>query len=276
MKKLHLLLSVPAFALAAALPAVAQTTITGIDDLDQRLEDIETDVADDIAEADDEARFGFPEYRQGFSGSASLGYIAETGNTDSQEFNLGLRMRFAQGPLVQSLGVAADFAEDNSVKTKEDLFMVYDANYYLTDSFYVFGLARGERDGLASTADDIARDAFVGFGPGYRIVNREDMAWRVQAGIGVSYLENGLGASETETGYLASSRFFYQISEAVFLTNDTDILSSDSALRANNDFGVNFKVSDVLSTRISYLTDYNDARAIETDNRLGISLVYGF
>lgn len=274
MKK-HLFLTVPALAVLAAMPALAQD-ITGIQDLDDRITDIEEDVAEDMDRSNDAARFSFPEYKPGFSGSASLGYVARTGNVESQEFNLGARLRYAEGNWVQTFGVAADFAEDDGVKSKEDLFIVYDANYYLTDRFYLFGLARVERDGLASTADDIARDGFVGFGPGYRVINTPDVAWRLQAGIGVSYLKDGLGQSETETGYLASSRFFYKVSDAVFLTNDTDVLSSDTALRANNDFGVNFKLSDSLSTRVSYLTDYNDARGIKTDNRVGVSLVVGF
>ncbi len=273
--KRHLLLTVPAVVFFAALPAFAQD-VTGIDDLDDRITDIEDDVRDDMDRSNDAARFGFPEYQPGFSGNLSLGYTAETGNTESQEFNLGARMRYAQGNVVQTFGVAADFAEDATVKTKEDLFLVYDANYYLNERFYVFGLARVEYDGLASTADDVQRDAFIGFGPGYRIINEPDMAWRVQAGIGVSYLQDGLDNSETETGYIASSRFFYQLSDTVFVTNDTDVLSSDSALRANNDLGVNFKLSDTLSTRVSYLTEYNDARDIKTDNRLGVSLVVGF
>jgi putative salt-induced outer membrane protein len=275
MKTTHLLLAVSSLSLLAMTPVLAQD-ITGVQDLDDRITDIEEDVAEDMDRSNDAARFGFPEYQPGFSGNASLGYAAETGNTESQEFNLGMRLRYAEGNWVQTLGIAADFAEDAGVKTKEDIFAVYDANYYLNDRFYLFGLARVERDGLAVAADQIGRDAFIGFGPGYRVINTPDMAWRLQAGVGVSYLENGLGQSETEEGYLASSRFFYQISDAVFLTNDTDILSSDTALRANNDLGVNFKVTDTLSTRISYLTDFNDARAIETDNRLGVSLVVGF
>ncbi|WP_136645726.1 YdiY family protein [Tabrizicola sp. YIM 78059] len=275
MKK-TLLLTVPALALTMALPAVAQDSITGIRDLNDRIEEIETDVADDLARSEDAARFAFPEFRPGFSGSAALGYTARTGNTESQDFNLGVRLRYAQGPWVQTLGVAADFAEDGGTRTREDIFMVYDANYYLNDRFYLFGLARAERDGLASTAGEIARDGFVGVGPGYRLVNTEDMAWRIQAGVGVSYLQDGTGASTTEEGVIASSRFFYRLSDSVFLTNDTDVLNSSAALRASNDFGVNFKVSDTLSTRVSYLTDYNDARDIRTDNRLGVSLVVGF
>lgn len=263
-------------ALLAAAPGMAQGTLSGTDALNDRLDDIEENVADDLAEAEDEARFGNPEFRPGLSGSASLGYSGKTGNNESQDFSAGARLRFAQGQIVQTLGLALDFSESENSRTKEDVFAVYDANYYLNDQFYIFGLARIEYDGLANTAADIRRDAFVGVGPGYRILNTEQVAWRVQAGVGLSYLEDGLQDEDTEIGYIAASRFFYAFNENVFLTNDTDILSSDTALRVNNDLGVNLKMTDSFSTRVSYLTEYNDARAERTDNKLGVSIVYGF
>lgn len=263
-------------ALLVAGPVLAQTTITGVRDVNDRIDDINEIVAEDMERAEDAARFGTPEARSGLSGSASIGYSGKTGNNESQEFSGGVRLSYAQGNFVQTLGAAVDFAEDAVGKTKEDILAVYDANYYFDQSLYGFVLARLESDGLASTAGDVRRDGFIGFGPGYRIVNSQDMTWRVQAGIGVSYLEDGLRNSETETGYLAASRFYYRINDNVFVTNDTDVLSSDSALRANNDLGVNFKVTDAVSTRVSYLTEYNDNRAIRTDNKLGVSLVFGF
>lgn len=276
MTKLTLVTMTAVAALLAAAPVMAQGTLSGTDALNDRLDDIEENVADDLAEAEDAARFGNPEFRPGLSGSASLGYSGKTGNNESQDFSAGARLRFAQGQLVQTLGLALDFSEADGMRSKEDVFAVYDANYYLDDSFYVFGLARLEYDGLANTASDIRRDGFVGFGPGYRILNTQQVAWRVQVGVGLSYLEDGLRDSETEIGYIAASRFFYAFNENVFLTNDTDVLSSDTALRVNNDFGVNFKMSDAFSTRVSYLTEYNDARATRTDNKLGVSIVYGF
>ena len=263
-------------AMMLAAPVFAQTNITGIRDVNDRIDDINEVVTEDMERAEDAARFGAPESRQGLSGSASIGYSGKTGNNESQEFSGGVRLSYAQGNFVQTIGAALDFAEDSTAKTKEDILAVYDANYYFDQSFYGFALARLEADGLADTADEVRRDGFVGFGPGYRVINTPDMTWRVQAGIGVSYLEDGARNSVTETGYLAGSRFYAKISDSMFLTNDTDVLSSDSALRVNNDLGVNFRVTDAVSTRISYLTEYNDNRAIRTDNKLGVSLVFGF
>lgn len=263
-------------AMVLAAPVLAQTNITGVRDVNDRIDDINEVVAEDMERAEDAARFGAPDQRQGLSGSASIGYSGKTGNNESQEFSGGVRLSYAQGNFVQTIGAAVDFAEDSAAKTKEDILAVYDANYYFDQSFYGFALARLEADGLASTADEVRRDGFLGFGPGYRVINTPDMTWRVQAGIGVSYLEDGARNSVTETGYLAGSRFYARISDSMFMTNDTDILASDSALRVNNDLGVNFRVTDAVSTRISYLTEYNDNRAIRADNKLGVSLVFGF
>ncbi|MEF3047234.1 DUF481 domain-containing protein [Pseudotabrizicola sp. L79] len=263
-------------ALAAAPMAFAQATITGVDAVDDSIDDITDSVADDMARAEDASRFGNPEFRPGLSGSASVGYSGKTGNSESQDLSIGMRLRYAQGNFVQSIGAALDFQESANVKTKEDVLAVYDANYYFDQNFYGFVLARVESDGLATAATDVRRDAFLGFGPGYRVINKADMTWRLQAGIGVSYLEDGLRNSVTETGYLAASRFFYKINDNMFVTNDTDILNSDTALRVNNDLGLNVKMTEAISTRLSYLTEYNDSRAIQTDNKLGVSLVFGF
>lgn len=285
MKQISRIAGISALAmLMGGSAAIAQTTLTGVRDVTDRIEDIEEDVQDDLARAEDSARFGNPEYRPGLSGSASLGYSGKTGNNESQELTLGARLRYAQGPMVQTLSMAIDYAEADNQSTKEDVFGVYDMNYYFNDNFYGFVLGRVVTDGLAdevvpdggTLADNVQRDAFLGFGPGYRIVNQDDMTWRVQAGIGVSYLKDGAGDSTTETGYIASSRFYRAFNENIFLTMDTDVLKSDSALRVNNDLGVNFRMTDAFSTRVSYLTDYNDARSIRTDNKLGVSLVYGF
>lgn len=260
----------------AGAPVWAQATLTGTEAIDDRIDDINEAVADDLARSEDASRFGNPEFRPGLSGSASLGYSGKTGNNESQEFSAGARLRYAQGQLVQTISVALDFAEDAGTRNKEDVFGVYDANYYFDDNFYAFALGRIESDALADTSEEVRRDGFIGVGPGYRIVNTDAVTWRVQAGVGVSYLEDGVDNSDTETGYLAGSRFYYRFNDTIFMTNDTDVLSSDTALRVNNDLGVNFKMTDAFSTRVSYLTEYNDNREIRTDNKLGVSLVYGF
>ncbi len=85
--------------------------------------------------------------------------------------------------------------------------------------------------------------------------------------------------SDTEVGFIASSRYFYAFTDTVSFTMDTDILGSSVNTVLSNDAGVNFKVSDRLSTRVSLRTDYNTdptAGLQSTDNTIGLSLVLGF
>lgn len=276
MKSVHLLAASAIAALIAPTLAPAQTSITGIRDIDEEIDDARREAERDLARAEDQARFGNPEFRPGLSGSASLGYSGVSGAVDTQELTFGARLRHANGPFVQTLGALLEFSEADGVRSEEDVFVIYDAQYYLNDRFYVFGLGRVVTDGLADEADETAVDGFLGVGPGFRIVNTPDVAWRVQAGVGISYLRDGLEDSETEAGAIASSRLYWRVSDAVFITNDTDVLNSDTALRASNDFGVSFQISDQFSTRLSYLTDYNESRAERTENKVGLSLVYGF
>jgi putative salt-induced outer membrane protein len=268
--------TIAAMAVALATSGAFAQELLGTTALNDTIDDIDRDVAKDMARSSDASRFGNPEFRPGLSGSASLSYSGKTGNSESQDLTVGTRLRYASGPMVQTLGIAIDFQEASNVSTKEDIFAVYDANYYINDKFYVFGLARIETDGLATAATDLKKDAFLGFGPGYRVVNNEDMTWRVQAGIGKSYMKYGNDTSASEAAGIISSRFFYSINENLFVTNDTDILKSKAALRINNEIGLNVKMTDAFSTRVSYLTEYNDSRAIQSDNKLAVSLVYGF
>ncbi|MBC7736755.1 MAG: DUF481 domain-containing protein [Candidatus Saccharibacteria bacterium] len=259
-----------------SLPSFAQSDITGATAINDEVDRIAYDVNLQMSRSQDAARFGAPEFQPGFSGSASLAYGGSTGNDETQDLTIGLRVRNASGAFVQTMSAVLDYETQGDKDTKRDLFAVYDGSYYFNNSLYGFVLGRVNSDGTATKKTETQTDAFLGFGPGYRIVNTPQMTLRVQAGVGLSYLENGKSESDSEIGYIVSSRFFYELSPNAFVTNDTDVLSSDAGLGINNDLGVNFKVTEALSTRVSYLTEYDDSRPIRSDNSLGVAVVFGF
>ena len=300
MNKIALLSGATAILTALSVPAFAQTEIStgadaaGISEVDDRITDIEDDVIDSFDRSADADRFGPADRRQGLFGSMSLQYSGSTGNSDSQDLAIAGRVSYNQAPFAQSVGLAIEFGEnDNGDKDKEEVSAIYDAQYYFNDRFYAFALGRFEIDSLVDgVADyagddatdelsDLRRDGFLGFGPGYRVINNDTTTWRIQAGVGVRYTQTGLqhktDDSETETGYIASSRFYHQINDMMFVTNDTDYLgSSDADDVITNELGLNFKMSDQLATRVSYTTEYQENREIRTDNTLGVAVVYGF
>ncbi|TBN43825.1 DUF481 domain-containing protein [Paracoccus subflavus] len=299
MKKVTLLTGTAALLTALSAPAFAQTEIapgadaTGVSAIDDRITDIEDDVTDDFDRSADSDRFGPADRRQGLFGSMSLQYSGSTGNSDAQDLAIAGRVAYNQAPFAQSVGLAIEFGEnENGDKDQEEVSAIYDAQYYFNDQFYAFALGRFEIDSLVDgeadyAGDDVSeeltdlrRDGFLGFGPGYRVINSDTTTWRVQAGVGVRYTQTGQqyidDESDTETGYIVSSRLYHRFNDMVFITNDTDYLTSDANDVATNEFGVNFRMSEQLATRVSYLTEYQSDREIRTDNTLGVAIVYGF
>lgn len=299
MKNIAVLTGATAIFAALSVPAFAQTEMaaganaTGVGAINDQIIDVEDAITDDFARSQDADRFGPADRRQGLFGSMALGYSGSSGNSDAQDLNVAGRVSYNQGPFAQSVGLLIEYGEnDNGDKDTEKTSAIYDAQYYFNDRFYAFALGRITIDGLVDgeadyAGDDVSeelenlrRDGFLGFGPGYRVINTADTAWRVQAGVGVRYTQTGQqyinDDSDTETGYIVSSRLYHRFNDTVFLTNDTDFLSSDANDVITNQLGLNFKMSDQLATKISYSTEYQSDREIRTDNTLGVSVVYGF
>ena len=284
MNKLVKLASVSALALLVATPLVAQTAITGVEDLNDRIDDITDDVNDDLTDGDDAERFGPNGVPQGWRGSFALSASGTSGNTDTGELSAAGRLTYGVGAWNHLIGFAAEYGEANGSKNEEKFFATYEGSRYITDQVYAFGLARVEYDGFLVDENGVGRDgdtldAFLGFGPGYRVLNQEDHTWRIQGGPGVRYFDDVTGEDETELGFIISSRYYYAFTDTVALTIDTDVLGSDINTIVTNDAGVNFKMSDNLSTRLSYRTEYNTDPAAglkSTDNTIGVSLVLGF
>lgn len=267
--------SVSTLALLVGTSAFAQTGIVGNTALDDRIKDIQTDVADDLADGEDADRFATNRYAQGWSGSIALGASSTSGNTETNDVSLGGRLRYGSGPWNHSVGIAYEFSDNSGVQTKNQAYGTYEANRYFNDQFYLFGIANASYDEFGTNKID----GFLGFGPGFRVINSQTQTWRVQAGPGVRYIEDQFNNDTTEVAGIASSRFYMRLSDTAFVSNDTDVLFSDKDTVLTNDLGVTVKVTDRVATRISLLTGWNSDPAptkVKTDNTLGVSLVYGF
>ena len=275
MRNISKLATVSAVALMLASPVFAQAALVGTEALDDRIDDITSDVNEDLARSDDNERFGPNGIVQGFRGSVALQASAANGNTDTGELSAAGRLTYGVGDWNHSVGFATEYGEANGIKNEEKFFATYEASRYFSPRFYAFGIGRYEHDGFATNEVD----AFLGVGPGYRVINNDDMTWRVQAGPGARYVKDQNGLSDSEVGFIVSSRFYKGLTDTMSLTNDTDVLGSSVNTIATNDFGVNFKMSNNLSTRVSYRTEYNTdplPGLKSTDNTIGIALVLGF
>lgn len=272
MKTVSAFLSATALAALMAAPVAAQSTLTGISDLEDRIDDISEAAQRDLDRQRDAARFGPNNVPQGWRGSLALSATAKTGSVETGELSLASRLTYGIGSWNHSIGLAAEYGRSGKETTKREFFGTYEANRFFSNDVYAFGLGRYQFNDFSTEK----HDAFVGFGPGYRVLNSETTTWRVQAGPGVRWTRNDAGDEQTEASGIASSRLWMALTDTMSLTNDTDVLFSKQSIVASNDLGLNVRMTDTLSTRFSYRTDYNDTAAEKYDNTLGVSLVMSF
>ncbi|MEN8887794.1 MAG: DUF481 domain-containing protein [Celeribacter marinus] len=284
MKKTYTLVAASAVAALIAAPTFAQSKLSGVQALNDKIDDITTAAQDDLDNANDNERFGPNGVVQGWRGSFALSASGTSGNTDSGELSGAGRLSYGVGDWNHSFGFAVEYGESNGTKSEEKFYATYEGNRYFSPEVYAFGLARVEYDGFLTDSNGDAlsgdqMDAFLGAGAGYRFINTDKTAWRVQAGPGARYVSDINGVSDTEFGFIVSSRYYYAFSDTVSFTMDTDVLSSSTNTVVSNDAGLNFNMTDTLSTRVSYRTDFDSDPAAglkSTDNTLGVSLVLSF
>ena len=263
-----------AFSSVVAGAASAQSTaFDNQDRVTDTIEDIEEDVQDDFDR--DTRTFGNEGRTLGFTGSISARATATDGNTDTADIGLGARVGFFDGVNGNDVTLAYTYSADNGDATENSVLAGYD--YTREFGSNLFGFAK-----LVVAYDEFGsfeRDAFAGAGLGYRIFNTEALQWSVQAGPGYRVAKDAAGTEIEEAAFSVSSDYLTRFSDTLFLTNDTDVLASDSDTYVTNELGLNVSMTDSLALRTSILTEYRSNPQpgfVSTDNTLGVSVVYTF
>ena len=317
----RLLVTVATVALAGALApaafaqqnlngALASGTGFGDDDVvSDAVEDIREDVEDDFDR--DIGRFGNEGRELGFQGSVALRATATSGNSESTDLGVAAGFEYFDGLNGSDLSFAYTYSDDGDDGDDPEENLYISSSYTRELGRDIFGYARGvaiydnnqldfgDDDDDETGDSDYRSDIFVGAGLGYRIANSERFQWSVQAGPGFRWYEPfgdddpTTPGDETErvdqVAGSVTSNLLYQFTPTVFVTNDTDVISSEETTSVLNDLALNVALNESLSLRTSLLTEYqsdpgesfnDDTGAFEEaenyDNTLGVAVVYSF
>ena len=129
-----------------------------------------------------------------WTGSAALGILATSGNSDTMNANLGLNLNYDVDRWHHAFGAIAAGADSNSVTTAERYKAGYKAKYDFTEFDYVFGLLSYEKDKF-SGYDQQTTEAI---GYGRRIINQDKQVLNLEAGAG--FKQNELRDNTSEDG----------------------------------------------------------------------------
>lgn len=272
---LKLVAATSAIALVSGTAWAQTTAFPGANDAETANEALEEQIEEDFER--DVPEFGNEGRELGFSGSVSMRATASSGNTDSADVGLGANYGYYDGTNGYQLQLNYSYGEEDGTRTEESL--IYDLEYTrdFNPSFYGYGKLTGSLDEFSSYESD----TFLGFGVGYRVINTADVQWSIQGGPGyrVAELTDVANTDFQETALAIASNYSNRLGEGLVLTNDTDVIASESDTVVYNDLGLNVAMTNTLALRTSLSTEYHSdplPGRDDTDNTYGVSLVYSF
>ena len=241
----------------------------------EAIEDSITDAADR-----DLGKFGNEGREVGSYGSVSLRGTS-TSNDGATSSDVGVGLRYGTFDGVNGIDVTAAFVygEDDGVQTENNLQAGIDYRRDFNDTMFAYAKANASFDKLSTTVGEYEQDIFVGAGLGYRIFNTADTQWSVQAGPGYRAANVVGGGEVSEVAASVSSNIFKSLTDTTYVTNDTDVIYSETATTVTNDLALNVSLTDTLALRTSYTTNFNDqtdATFSDAENTFGVSVVYNF
>lgn len=271
MKTTNLLLVGTAATLLAST-AFAQNALDN-SSAENRIEALNESIANDMSPSTE--AFGNRGRKLGFDGSVALQANATDGNTDTATLGVGANLGYYDGTNGYQLQLSYQYSEAEGNVDEDSL--LYDLEYTrdFSTGYYGFAKLQGTVDSFpAETSDN-----FLGFGVGYKIYDTRDMQWTVQAGVGYRVADLKDAEDLGEGALSLSSGYYNRINESMSFSMDTDIIGSESGTRVYNDMGINVAMTESMAMRTSLVTEYNsnpEDGVKDTDNSIGVSLVYNF
>lgn len=228
-------------------------------------------------------------WADGWSGEGNLGAGITTGNTDTIDVSIGLKLSKDFDPWKVTAEGGYDFGEVDGVDNRNRWYIGGQGQRDFTDRLYGFVNASYEEDQFSGFDSRL----FFGVGAGYHIFKEKPLTWAVEVAPGYrrSVVADALGVgvgtpviiapgfTANDFAIRGSSRFAYDFNDKVTFTNDTDVIWSDTSTQTINTAAVTAQLTEKISGRVSFevRNDTNPPDGfVSTDTATRVSIVYGF
>ncbi len=223
--------------------------------------------------------------KTGWSGEGSFGAGFTTGNTDTSDYNAGVKLAHRGAKWAQAGEFAAEYGETDHVESKNRLRAAGQVDRFHSERASAYGRVTWDRDEFSGFENRY----FFGLGAAYKVVMAEATNWTLQGGPAFRIDEireqttTGIPpevlapSTEESFGAALGSRFKHRLNPYVEITDDSDVTYSPTSTRLTNSLALNFKLIDGLSARLSYDInhDTNPPDGFEaTDTATRFSVVY--
>jgi putative salt-induced outer membrane protein len=210
-----------------------------------------------------------------WSGSASLGFLSTSGNTNTTSYNSSFKISYAKNKWTHAFDAAANGSDESETVTAEAYQAGWKSSYDFREHNYLFGLVEWRKDRFSGVSEKLSES----IGYGRRIIDTP--AHLLSADIGAGYRNADLSDNTSESGAIGrlgldykwtfSETSNFEQSIGVESGSDNTYIESVSAVRAKllGEFAI------VLSYTVRHNTDV-PVGSEKTDKFTAISLELAF
>ncbi|MGJ8558630.1 MAG: DUF481 domain-containing protein [Litorimonas sp.] len=214
----------------------------------------------------------------GWSGEASLTGSQTTGNTDTTDVGLGLKLAKDGDVWRHKFNASADYGRAGGTTNKQRFVLGYQIDRDITDRLYAYANADYFSDDFGAFEDGY----FLGTGLGYEVIVPDPIGWKLEGGLGYRSQtpQDTLGVAADSTSEIAArlgSDFDWTLNDNVSLYNDSELIYSESDTNVWNEFGLTATLTGRLAARASVRVDHHTDVPVgleNTDTITRFGLVY--
>lgn len=211
----------------------------------------------------------------GSEGSAALGYVGTTGNTESQTFETQVRYVKRSEDWVHGLEFQGLYTEQESITSGERYFLQGKSDYRLGEDDYVFGKASYTDDRF--TGFDY--QATVSAGYGHYFYNRDDLLLETFVGLGYRYNAIPDAPGEGESMLSLGENLQWDFTDTTSMTQSLTSEIGEDLTVTKFEIGLISNLIGLLATKIAFQARHISEVPPErenTDTQTSVSLVYEF
>jgi putative salt-induced outer membrane protein len=210
-----------------------------------------------------------------WSGKATLGYLATSGNTENSTLNTGFEVGYTSGQWAHLLDAAAINSSENEVTTAEAYDLGWKSERNLTDKDFLFGRLHWRKDKFSGYDTQLSET----IGYGRRLLDTDVHKLNAEIGVGARQSKLQDGTKEDETIFRGGMDYKWLFSETAEFRQDLTVEGGEENTYFESVTAVSAKLLGDLALVASYTIKHNtDVPALteKTDTYTALSLEYVF
>ncbi len=210
-----------------------------------------------------------------WSGKATLGYLATSGNTDNSNLNAAFEVAYAANQWAHEFRAAAISATESNATTAEAYDIGWRSERNFTETNFLFGRLDWRSDRFSTYETQFSQTA----GYGRRVISGDTHNLSIEVGAGARQSDLADGSSESELIFRGGANYVWTLSETSEFKQDLNIEAGDVNTFLESVTAISASLVGNLSLVASYTVRHNTdvlPATEKTDTFTALSLEYLF